>query len=508
MRRYAALLFLLTIGCGAPVAKPVAFPSPRAPLDPPPLPREFRAVWVATVGNMDWPSRAGLPVEQQQAELIRILDLARKLRLNAVVLQVRPAADAFYASTLEPWSEFLTGAMGVAPEPAYDPLAFAIEAAHQRGLELHAWFNPFRARYSAVRGPVAESHISRTQPSLVKRYGSYQWMDPGEPAVREYSLRVIADVVQRYDIDGVHIDDYFYPYQERDQSNRLIPFPDAESFSRYRAGGGSLDRDDWRRHNINLFVEQMYGRVKAIKPAVKVGISPFGIWRPGNPKSVAGMDAYTEIFADARKWLREGWADYFVPQLYWRTNARQQPYTDLLHWWVEQNHKDRHIWAGNAAYRVLNNTQNYPVSEIVEQIRLTRAEPGATGNVHFNMSAFLRNRGGLVDSLIAQSYTGDALVPASGWLDGQAPPEPVVRVETHPLLGPMVTLEPGAGEPAFLWAIRLRFGDKWFAEVVSASQRNYVLLRGRPPALPEEVVVSAVDRSGNESVLVRLPLPR
>jgi uncharacterized lipoprotein YddW (UPF0748 family) len=511
MRSLALLPVLVLAGCAGAANAPIpGAPAPAAPriAEPPQLPREFRGVWVATVGNRDWPSRPGLPVEQQQAELIRILDEARRLHLNAVVLQVRPSADAFYQSSLEPWSEFLTGAMGVTPEPLYDPLAFAVAAAHERGLELHAWFNPYRARYSSVRSPASTNHISNQRPDLVMTYGPFVWMDPGEPPIRDYSLNVIADVVKRYDIDGVHIDDYFYPYQERDAAGKLIPFPDDASFARYRATGGELQRDDWRRHNIDLFVEALYRRVKEIKPAVKVGISPFGIWRPGYPKSVWGMDAYTEIYADARKWLREGWVDYFVPQLYWKSDAPQQDYRHLLRWWVDQNQKDRHIWAGNAPYRVLNNVQNWPVAEIVKQIRLTRSQPGATGNVHFSMAALLRNRGGLADSLLAQSYAGSALVPASTWLDNTPPAAPTARFESHALLGPLLTIECATGEAPFLWAIRLRIGDEWFAEVVPATQKHYVLRRGKAAVVPVEVAITAVDRNGNESPVLRIAVPQ
>ena len=493
---------------GTAAAAQSQFDSVTSSFDPPRLPREFRGVWVASVSNIDWPSAPGLPVEQQKAELIEILDAAKRLRLNTIILQVRPAADALYQSSLEPWSYYLTGEQGRAPEPFYDPLAFAITEAHQRGLELHAWFNPYRAQHSSNRGPISEKHISKTRPDLVRAYGPYLWLDPGDLEVRELSLRVITDVVQRYDVDGVHIDDYFYPYQERDAQRRLIQFPDEPSWRRYREGGGSKGRDDWRRENIDLFVRDLYARVKAIKPEVKVGISPFGIWRPGHPKTVFGMDAYVAIFADARKWLREGWADYFVPQLYWRAQAPQQPYTDLLGWWVEQNRKDRHMLAGNAPYRVLSDNQNWPVQEIVEQIRLTRAQPGAAGNVHFSMNSLLRNRGGLVDTLASGPYGYDALVPASPWLDDRAPAAPLIQVEPHPLLRATLVMHPGAGEAAFLFVVRLRFGEKWFAEVVAADQRSYLLLRGEPALLPDEVAVSAVDRSGNESALARVLIDR
>ncbi len=511
MNKRALLWLVLAAACAHPQPRfEPALPVGKSAIvsEPPALPREFRGVWVATVGNRDWPSRPGLPVDEQKDELLRILDTARRLRLNAVVFQVRPSADAFYSSALEPWSEYLTGAMGKAPEPLYDPLAFAIEEAHRRGLELHAWFNPYRARYANATSPVDPAHFSAAHPELVRSYGRFLWMDPGELAVREHALEVITDVVRRYDIDGVHIDDYFYPYQERTPNGKLIPFPDEPSWSRYQSRGGTLSRDDWRRRNVDLFVEQLYGRVKAIKPQVKVGISPFGIWRPGYPQSVVGLDAFTEIFADARKWLRQGWLDYLAPQLYWRISAPQQSYQELLRWWVEQNEKGRHIWPGNAPYRVLADSQNWPVREIVDQIELTRAEPGATGNVHFSMVAFLRNLGGLTATLSVASYPRDALVPATTWLDHDPPPPPLARVEPHALLGATLVLEPAEGEAAFLWAVRVRVGDVWFAEVIPAQQRRYWVLRQNPARLPAEVAVSAIDRSGNESRIVRVDVNR
>src|SRR5437773_2770134 len=229
--------------------------SPLRPGDrfyPPPfIQREFRGVWVATVSNIDWPSEPGLSTQQQKDELIAILDRAAALNLNAVILQVRPAADALYDSKLEPWSEYLTGEMGKPPNPYWDPLAFAITEAHNRGLELHALFNPYRARHPSAKSPVSPTHISVTHPELVRKYGQYLWMDPGEPAVREHTIGVIVDVVKRYDIDGVHIDDYFYPYAEFDSAGKKIDFPDSASYARYRAGGGTLERDDWRRENVN-----------------------------------------------------------------------------------------------------------------------------------------------------------------------------------------------------------------------------------------------------------------
>jgi uncharacterized lipoprotein YddW (UPF0748 family) len=240
-----------------------------SPASPPPIPREFRGAWVASVANIDWPSKPGLSAWQQQAELMAILDRARDLRLNAILLQVRPAGDALYASTLEPWSAYLTGVEGRPPEPYYDPLAFAVKEAHARGLELHAWFNPYRARHPSATGPHARTHLSVTHPHWVRRYGKYEWMDPGEPGVLAHSVKVALDVVKRYDVDGIHVDDYFYPYPETDSTKAEVPFPDSASYARYRAKGGALGLSDWRRWNVDRYVERVYDGTKRLKPWVR-----------------------------------------------------------------------------------------------------------------------------------------------------------------------------------------------------------------------------------------------
>ena len=248
---------------------------------PPAVPREFRGAWIAVVAsNQDWPSEPGLPVAQQKAELISLLDRAAQLHFNAIILQIRPSCDALYASPIEPWSERLTGTMGVAPQPFYDPLAFAIQEAHKRGLELHAWFNPFRALHPLSKSIVAPNHITRTHPEWIRDYGGQYWLDPGEPAVREYVLRVVMDVVRRYDVDGVTFDDYFYPYPVKNALGRKLDYPDDASWQKYGLRSG-LTRNDWRRQNVNQFVQSVYQSIKAAKPWVKFGISPFGIWRPG-----------------------------------------------------------------------------------------------------------------------------------------------------------------------------------------------------------------------------------
>jgi uncharacterized lipoprotein YddW (UPF0748 family) len=284
-RRLALALGLLplALAAAAACAQPAPAAGTRITSDtaPPPVPRELRGVWVATVGNMDWPSRKGLPTAQQQAELTALLDRMAQLRMNAMVLQVRPAADALYNSAIEPWSDFLTGTMGRAPDPYYDPLSFAIAEAHKRGIELHVWINPYRAKDPSTKA-VSVNHVSRTDPELVRDYGPFLWLDPGDPRVRALTTRVVLDLVRRYDIDAVHMDDYFYPYPEV-RRGREMEFPDEVTWRRYRREGGTLSRDDWRRENVNLLVKGLYQSIHQVKPWVRFGISPFGIWRPGHP---------------------------------------------------------------------------------------------------------------------------------------------------------------------------------------------------------------------------------
>lgn len=471
--------------------------------------REFRGVWVATVANIDWPSAPGLSPWQQQIELLEILNKAVEMHLNAIILQVRPAADALYASPYEPWSEYLTGQMGAPPEPFYDPLAFAIAEAHKRGLELHAWINPFRAHHPSATSPLATTHVREAEPGMVRQYGDYLWLDPGDPAARRHSLRVVLDIVRRYDVDGIHIDDYFYPYQERDSLGRPLSFPDEASWKRYVRAGGTLSRDDWRRHNIDRFIEAMYREVKAVKPWVKVGISPFGIWRPGFPEQVAGFDAYAELYADSRKWLTNGWLDYLSPQLYWSIGRPQQSYPVLLAWWVSQNVHGRHIWPGNYASRVGPlGTSSWPVDELLQQIRLTREQPGATGNVYFSMSAFLRNQGGITDQLMAGPYQGPALVPASPWLSRSRPPAPRAVARADTVTGNLVLhIAPATEHEPWLWVVQARNAGEWTTAILPGVQRAYTLRRAPSLTGPDVVAVSEVNRYGNQSPDTVLHLP-
>lgn len=470
---------------------------PATRVQPPAIPQEFRGVWVATVANIDWPSKPGLPTPQQQAELLAILDRAVELRLNAIVFQVRPSADALYASELEPWSEYLTGEQGKAPSPAWDPLAFAVREAHARGLELHAWFNPYRAQNDQAKSPLARTHIARTDPALVKRYGRFLWMDPGEPRVRERTLRVVLDVVKRYDIDGVHIDDYFYPYPIA-QANRRgdLPFPDSASWARYQRSGGRLSRDDWRRENVNTLVRELAEGIRAEKPWVKFGISPFGIWRPGSPASVRGFDAYEKLYADARKWMHEGWGDYFSPQLYWPTYKDGQRYGVLLDWWADQNRQRRHLWPGNFTSRAgATGAGSFTVSELLEQVQVTRVHPGATGNVHFSMRSFTRNQAGMNDTLVEGPYLQPAIVPVSPWMSAPPPPTPRVALGRNEHGVRTLELSTAEGTPPWLWVVRMRTEGGWQVHVVPGQRRSWSPPFGDEPL---DLVVSTVNRIGEE----------
>jgi uncharacterized lipoprotein YddW (UPF0748 family) len=460
--------------------------------------REFRGVWVASVANIDWPSRPGLSSREQRLELRAILDRAVKLNLNAIILQVRPACDALYPSKIEPWSEFLTGEMGKAPKPFYDPLAYAISEAHKRGLELHAWFNPYRASHPSFKSEISPGHISKRRPELVKRYGRYLWLDPSRKEVQDYSIRVILDVVRRYDLDGVHIDDYFYPYKERDSLGNILDFPDEDSWQSYIQTGGQMTRDDWRRENVNAFVKRLYRQIKSSKFWVKFGISPFGIWRPGNPPGVQGMDAYAQIYADSRLWLEEGWVDYYAPQLYWRIEQTAQSYSTLLQWWVEQNRKRRHIWPGSFTSRVGNSgSNNWLATEIVEQVQTAREQPGATGNIHFSMKALMDNRGGIADSLQKEVYAQPALIPASPWLGRHSLSAPKVKIRRQPHGRQIICEWKATGKKRiWLWTVRLKIGDEWTMRILPYYEQS-LKLSGNQPL--QRVVVTAVDRLGNES---------
>ncbi|GAA5494856.1 hypothetical protein Rhal01_01020 [Rubritalea halochordaticola] len=442
---------------------------------PPLFPREFRAAWVACVYNIDWPSRPGLSASAQQAELLRILNEAQALNLNAIIFQVRPNADALYKSSIEPWSHWLSGTMG--RSPGYDPLAYCIQQAHARGIEVHAWFNPFRALPNKDI-PTARNHVMRTNKGDIRPYKQYRWLDPASSFTRNRALSVILDVVKRYDIDGIHIDDYFYPYPTVVNGRPNPEFPDGKTPAQ-------------RRAYVDSFVQSMYSSVKQTKPWVRVGISPFGIWRPGHPAGIeAGIDAYEHLAGDSRKWLQKGWCDYLSPQLYWRISPRKQSYTALLAWWRSQG--SRPVWPGIATARI--NSSEDPgrkAAEIVNQVNYSRTiGKNWVGHVHWSMKSLMQNRGGISKDLKKSAYLAPALVPPMPWLSKSTPSLPSISAT---LQGNTTLVRWQPVRDASKYAVQARYGKDWHS--ISVTYASGINLKGSPDA----IAVSSVDRFGNTS---------
>ena len=396
-------------------------PERPAPYNPEPK-REFRGVWVATVENIDWPSSNKLTAPQQKQQLADILAAHQKTGINAVMFQVRPAADAFYAKSREPWSQWLTGKQGKAPEPAFDPLEFALTEAHKRGMELHAWFNPYRATKDNRYSLLSPNHITNTKPEWFFIYGGQKLFNPGLPEVREYIVKVILDVVDNYDIDGVHMDDYFYPYAIAGQK-----INDAVAYQKY--GGNFKNINDWRRDNVDQLIKMLTDSVHKHNPRIKFGISPFGVWanQSHNPEGsvTKGLETYYEQYADSRKWIKEGWVDYINPQLYRPIGDHLIDFAKTLSWWSDNTY-NRHLYVGHAAYRI--NEHKLPAyqdpNEMPNEIKLTRNNPRAQGSVFFSSKSLTDNRLGFTDSLKNNYYRYPGLPPVMLWLDSVAPNVP------------------------------------------------------------------------------------
>jgi len=506
MRHPILLLIAVVVmlaACAVPqppvIPEPTETPAIKHELE---IPREFRAAWVATVANIDWPSKPGLSTAEQKAEALALLDSAVILNLNAIVFQVRPQCDALYESELEPWSYYLTGEQGKAPEPYYDPLAFWVEESHKRGLELHTWFNPYRAHHP--NGKRNESSVIATRPELVHEIDNgYFWLDPSMKATQDYSYDVVMDVVKRYDIDGVHFDDYFYPYSS-------IEFPDSTGWAAYQAGGGTLGRHDWRREAVNVFIKRVYEGIKTEKSWVKFGLSPFGIWRPGNPPSIRGYDQYDKLFADAKLWLNEGWVDYWTPQLYWPTRQIPQSFPVLLGWWVEQNTHNRNLWPGLYTSKIKDEKG---ALENFSQIMITRGMvPEGPGNIHFSMKALQRNYGGVSEILLDGPYKKPVLVPPSPWLDNIAPAVPLVEIDPREGKLHINWLHEDVNDVT-LWVVYFQRGKNWDYKILTSEHEAYVLplvIRSEdgmtPPEVLDTIAVTAIDRFGNESERVYIPV--
>jgi len=374
---------------------------------------EFRGVWVATVDNIDWPSRGNYNSDSQKVEFIRLLEMHQRNGLNALIVQVRPATDAFYPSQYEPWSEFLTGRQGQPPIPYYDPLEFMITETHKRGLEFHAWMNPYRAEFNIGRSSISPTHITRIHPEWFLTYGDKRYFDPGNKDVQQYVTNVVKDVVSRYPVDAIHFDDYFYPYRIAGKE-----FPDNAKYLEY---GKGMNKDDWRRSNVDSIIFMLSNAIKKENSKCQFGISPFGVWRnqdkdPVNGSKTNGAQTnYDDLYADILLWLRNGWIDYVAPQLYWEFGHRIAPYQVLLDWWSTHTY-GRNCYIGLAIYRANSNAAWKESTQLTRQIEALRNTPNIQGMIFFSSKSFNNNPNGWSDSLRLNYFKDPAKMPEMGWL--------------------------------------------------------------------------------------------
>jgi len=384
---------------------------------------EVRAVWVASVENIDWPSKKGLNIEIQKSEFTKLLDLHQRNGMNTVFVQVRPAGDAFYPSSYEPWSEYLTGKQGLPPTPYYDPLQFMIEETHKRGMEFHAWINPYRAVFNISKSSIAPTHITKIHPDWFLNYGTTKFFNPGLPQVRAHVTRIVKDIVDRYDVDGIHMDDYFYPYRIDGKE-----FPDQKTFLLY---GNGLSKDDWRRSNCDSIILQLYQTIRTANPRVKFGISPFGVWRnqskdPRGSNTKGGQTNYDDLYADILLWLEKGWIDYVTPQLYWERGHKLCDYDGLLEWW-NNNTFGKHMYVGHGIYRAGTNAAWKDKNELPLQIQKLRSLSNTQGSAYFSSKTFEKNPNGWNDSLRNNYYAYPALPNPMPWIDSIAPEMPFLE---------------------------------------------------------------------------------
>jgi uncharacterized lipoprotein YddW (UPF0748 family) len=374
---------------------------------------EFRGVWIATVDNIDWPSKGNFNADSQKTEFIRILDMHQRNGMNAVIVQVRPATDAFYPSPYEPWSEWLTGKQGLPPSPYYDPLAFMITETHKRGMEFHAWINPYRAIFTIGRSSIAATHITNLRPDWFLTYGDKRYFDPGNKEVQQYVTNIVRDIVSRYPVDAIHFDDYFYPYR--------IPgkeFPDNASYLKY---GNGMSKDDWRRSNVDSIILMLSNAIKTENSKCQFGVSPFGVWRsedkdPVNgSKTIGASSNYDDLYADILLWLRNGWIDYVAPQLYWEIGHKIAPYEVLIDWWSKHTY-GRNCYIGLGIYRANSNAAWKDKTQITRQIELLRNTPNIQGMIFFSSKTFEKNPNGWSDTLRLNYFAEPAKTPQMSWL--------------------------------------------------------------------------------------------
>ncbi|MBA2249490.1 MAG: family 10 glycosylhydrolase [Chitinophagaceae bacterium] len=386
---------------------------------------EFRAVWVATVDNIDWPSSKYLSSDSQKAEFIKLLDLHQGNGMNAIIAQIRPATDAFYPSQYEPWSEWLTGTQGKPPVPYYDPLEFMITETHKRGMEFHAWMNPYRAEFKIGGSSIAPEHITKLHPEWFLPYGDKLYFDPGNKQVQNFVTNVVTDVVHRYNVDAIHFDDYFYPYRIAGKE-----FPDSVSYVKYAHG---INKDNWRRSNVDSIILLLSRAIKKENKFCKFGISPFGVWRnidkdPEGSNTRAGQTNYDDLYADILLWLRMKWIDYAAPQLYWEFGHKLVGYETLIDWWARHSY-GRHLYIGHGIYKAFDSKSGAwkNPGELPNQIKKLREYPQVKGSIYFSSKTFESDPNGWNDSLKNNYYKYPALIPPMEWIDNAKPAIPVIN---------------------------------------------------------------------------------
>lgn len=491
LRKLILLLALfLATGVGAQIQQQSPYPK-----------REFRGAWIQAVNGQF----RGIPTEKLKQTLIDQLNSLQGAGINAIIFQVRPEADALYASQLEPWSRFLTGVQGQAPSPYWDPMQFMIDECHKRGMEFHAWINPYRVKTS-LKSELSPNHLYNIHPEWFVTYNNQLFFDPALPESRRHICMVVADIVSRYDVDAIHMDDYFYPYPAKG-----MDFPDDASFARY--GGGFTNRADWRRSNVNILIQKIHETIRGLKPWVKFGISPFGIYR--NEKNdplgskTNGLQNYDDLYADVLLWARNGWVDYNIPQIYWQIGHPAADYETLVKWWAK-NTENRPLFIGQSVMNTIQNAdpKNPSMNQLPRKMALERAYQTIGGSCQWPASAVVENAGKYRDALVQEYHKYPALVPVFDFMDDKAPGKvrKVKKVWTED--GYMLFWTPPKAKDEMDRAVQYvvyRFGDKEkvniddASHIVAVTRNNFYKLPYKNGKNKYRYVVTALDRLHNES---------
>lgn len=463
--------------------------------------REFRAAWIQSVNGQF----RGMPTEKLKQNLIGQLNSLQKAGINAIIFQVRPEADALYASRLEPWSRFLTGVQGKAPEPYWDPMQFMIDECHKRGMEFHAWINPYRTK-TTLKSELAPNHVYNIHPEWFVTYGAQLYFDPALPESRRHICMVVSDIVSRYDVDAIHMDDYFYPYPIKGKD-----FPDDASFARF--GGGFSNKGDWRRSNVNVLIKKLHETIREIKPWVKFGVSPFGIYRNESSDPLGsktkGLQNYDDLYADVLLWAREGWIDYNIPQIYWHIGHPVADYETLVKWWA-RNTENRPLFIGQSVMNTVQNAdpKNPSINQLPRKMALQRAYQTIGGSCQWPASAVVENAGKYRDALIAEYHKYPALPPVFDFMDNEAPAKvrkmkPVWTEDGYILFwtAPKYKEEMNRAVQYVVY----RFNDKEKvniddpSHIVAITRDNFYKLPYEDGKTKYRYVVTALDRLHNES---------